>query len=186
MTDHHDFADHHFDDDHHDPLPSGEDEHVYQQPDEHAPAWDDDEGLPDLHHDGLPDLHHDMPDLFDMHAEEAATHIEDHVEVTVPEHDISEMSDEVAAADVFPPAVDVGDLPEPVDGFPWIDSGSLGLADIARELHDADAGTDPVQPHELAEYAATELPPGADPWAALADSEDPATSALARWWAPGN
>jgi hypothetical protein len=181
MTDHHDFADHHFDDDHHDPLPFGEDEHVYQQPDEHAPAWDDDEGLPDLHHDVMPDLSDTPGD------DAAAAHVElDHVEAVPPEHDISEMSDEAAAVDVFPPALDIGDLPEPVDGLPWIDSGSLGLADIAAALHDAQAGTDPVQPHELAEYAGTELPPGVDPWAALADSDDPATSALARWWTPGN
>jgi hypothetical protein len=32
-----------------------------------------------------------------------------------------------------------------------------------------------------AEYAATDLPPGVDPWAALADSDDPATSALAAY-----
>ena len=43
----------------------------------------------------------------------------------------------------------------------------------------AAAGPDPA---ELAEYAAEDLPPGADPWAALAGSEDPATSALARFW----
>ncbi|OJF15467.1 hypothetical protein [Couchioplanes caeruleus] len=77
----------------------------------------------------------------------------------------------------FPPVVDVGPLPEPVDGFPWIDTGSLGLVDAAA------AATEPVSPQELAAYAAEELPPGADPWAALAGSEDPATAALARWWA---
>jgi hypothetical protein len=75
--------------------------------------------------------------------------------------------------------VDVGPLPEPVDGFPWIDTGSLGLVDPAAP-HDAPPET--VDPHELAEYAGTDLPPGVDPWAALAESEDPATSALARWW----
>jgi hypothetical protein len=80
---------------------------------------------------------------------------------------------------VFPPAVDVGPLPEPVDGFPWIDTGSLGLVGAGP----VDAGAGPVDPRELAEYAAADLPPGVDPWAALADSDDPATSALARWWA---
>ena len=33
-----------------------------------------------------------------------------------------------------------------------------------------------------AAYAAEDLPPGVDPWEALAGSEDPATGALARWW----
>jgi hypothetical protein len=79
----------------------------------------------------------------------------------------------------FPPAIDVGPLPEPVDGFPWIDTGSLGVVDPAT-AHAAPA--EDVSPDELADYAGTELPPGVDPWAALADSEDPATSALARWW----
>jgi hypothetical protein len=83
------------------------------------------------------------------------------------------------AVGVFPPVVDVGPLPEPVDGFPWIDTGSLGLA-AAGPLP---VPAEPVDPQELAAYAAADLPPGVDPWAALADSDDPATSALARWWA---
>ena len=86
-------------------------------------------------------------------------------------------------AEAFPPMVDVGPLPEPVDGFPWIDTGSLGLVDAG--LVDADAGHTAPDPQELAAYAAEDLPPGQDPWAALADSDDPATSALARFYAPG-
>jgi len=82
---------------------------------------------------------------------------------------------------VFPPVVDVGPLPEPVDGFPWIDTGSLGLYHAGPV--DAVAA-EPVPAQDLADYAAAELPPGVDPWAALADSDDPATSALARWWQP--
>ncbi|GAB1640426.1 hypothetical protein [Krasilnikovia sp. MM14-A1259] len=81
-------------------------------------------------------------------------------------------------AGVFPPALDVGPLPEPVDGFPWIDTGSLGLVDPAAvhlPVEHPDAAG-------LAAYAGADLPPGADPWQALADSDDPATSALARWW----
>jgi hypothetical protein len=168
MTDHHDFDDdRHFDDD---PLP-------YEQPgmaepdplpayDDHLAPWDDDPDTPDLPEDP---------------AEPAVPET-----LAVPEPDpapadIADLAEE--PVDVFPAAVDVGALPEPVDGFPWIDSGSLGLADIAAALHEADT-TEPVQPPELAEYAAADLPPGVDPWAALADSDDPATSALARWWSP--
>ncbi|MEU7905494.1 hypothetical protein [Actinoplanes sp. NPDC049118] len=81
---------------------------------------------------------------------------------------------------VFPPIVDVGPLPEPVDGFPWIDTGSLGLYHSGP----VDAGA-AVPAEDLAAYAAEDLPPGADPWAALADSDDPATSTLAKWWSQG-
>jgi hypothetical protein len=80
---------------------------------------------------------------------------------------------------MFPPVVDVGPLPEPVDGFPWIDTGSLGL--YHSGLVDPAAAA-PVPAEDLAAYAAEDLPPGADPWAALADSDDPATSTLAKWW----
>jgi hypothetical protein len=37
---------------------------------------------------------------------------------------------------------------------------------------------------DLAAYAGEELAPGVDPWATLADSDDPATSTLAKWWHP--
>jgi hypothetical protein len=47
----------------------------------------------------------------------------------------------------------------------------------------AEAGT--PEASELAGYAGEVPPDGADPWAALAASDDPATSALARFWAPG-
>jgi hypothetical protein len=85
---------------------------------------------------------------------------------------------------VFPPVVDVGPLPEPVDGFPWIDTGSLGLYHAGLVEPVAEPVAEPVPAEDLAAYAAEELPPGVDPWAALADSDDPATSALARWWQP--
>ncbi len=84
----------------------------------------------------------------------------------------------------FPPAVDVGELPEPVDGFPWIDTGTLGVVAADTIAADADAGTYPaVHPGDLAAYAQEDLPPAVDPWAALAASDDPATSTLARFWA---
>ena len=76
----------------------------------------------------------------------------------------------------FPPPVDVGPLPEPMDGFPWIDASGLGDAGaVGPHL-------DPVDPHDLAAYAGVDLPPDGDPWAVLAASPDPATAALARWW----
>jgi hypothetical protein len=155
-------------------------------------GWDPD------HHDGDHHAGHQADDA--VFHDEPVHDYEPYDEYIVHHHDISDtplahddtvdvhesavvhdpLPDEVHEAhDDFPAAVDIGALPEPVDGFPWIDTGSLGVVDPASMPA---APVDPVDPHELAEYAGTQLPPGADPWATLADSEDPATAALARWW----
>lgn len=85
---------------------------------------------------------------------------------------------------VFPEMLDFGELPEPVDGFPWADPGQLGTADA--ELPDLAAHyTAAPEPAEVAEYAGGELPAAADAWSVLANFPDPATSSLARWWSPG-
>lgn len=69
--------------------------------------------------------------------------------------------------------------PEPVDGFPWTDPELLGRPEDVPP----GAGTRPAPPpDELAAYAAEGLPADGDPWSALAASEDPATSSLARFW----
>jgi hypothetical protein len=177
MSDHHDFADHHdlpFDEPAHDDLaheqPSHDDLSHYDL--SHYDLSHYNLGHDDLGHD---DLSHDDPSHDLGHDEPAADDAHD----PVPEPDLP--ADD--PADVFPPQLDVGDLPEPVDGFPWIDTGSLGTADPAA-LHDTalhDTG-EAVPAEDLAAYAGTELPPGADPWATLAASDDPATAALARWW----
>lgn len=83
----------------------------------------------------------------------------------------------------FPPVLDVGPLPEPVDGFPWIDTASLGAAGPVTA--DAAAGGAPTA-QELAAHAAVDLPPGVDPWTVLQASDDPATAALARFYQPGS
>jgi hypothetical protein len=174
MTDHHDFGvhddGHHYDDHHDEPLPFDEPGHVEPAGDEHY-GWDE-------HHDDP----HDEP-VADEHEATDVPGAEQHEPAMLDDpagtvHDTAPELTDDPAEPVFPPAVDVGPLPEPVDGFPWIDTGSLGVVDPAA-VHET---TDPVRPEELAEYAGTDLPPGVDPWAALADSDDPATSALARWW----
>ncbi len=178
MTEHH-WPDEHHDDgadlDHHDEV---------EQPDLDAGLPDDDHW--DTPDDPLPVEHHDVEVPYEHHVDEPVA--EDHPDVLV-DTDPHEMATVGADPDalpdtddpvgVFPPVVDVGPLPEPIDGHPWIDTGSLGLVDPATVHAAAAAAPDPG---ELAEYAAEDLPPGADPWAALADSEDPATSALARFW----
>jgi hypothetical protein len=160
--------------DHHDPADEyGYPEHVEDpvEPVEHVEdhaAFHLDE--PDAHPTYLDDDDHPAPEY-------------GHHEVTVDEpadtHSPVTTAPDVDPEPVFPPQVDIGDLPEPVDGHPWIDTGSLGVVDPADLPA---ATTEPVDPHDLAAYAETELPPGADPWATLAESEDPATATLARWW----
>jgi hypothetical protein len=128
----------------------------FDLPDDHAPIHEPlDHGAWDLPEvEDLPDL----PDLPDVPVEIAA----------------------VVDDSVFPPALDV-DLPEPVDGFPWIDTTTLGAADPTGFLPPVEN----VSAQELASYAGIEIPDGADPWTVLAASEDPATAALARWWTTG-
>jgi hypothetical protein len=174
MTEH-GWPDHHDD---HDPGAHDDPAYVddHHDADPAPPPADDDHDLWDLQHDHDHDAGKTDDDLHDLpyehHTEHTLTTDEPDAQHTAPADEITDT--------VFPPAVDVGPLPEPVDGFPWIDTGSLGIVDPAT-IHTATH--DPVDPHELAEYAGTELPPGVDPWAALADSDDPATSTLARWWA---
>ncbi|BBH69604.1 hypothetical protein ACTI_62890 [Actinoplanes sp. OR16] len=133
---------------------------------------------PDVDHLDVPDLdHHDLgPELHDdLQVEDHHPGFEDPEPLAAP--DVPELSETAGAEDLFPPALDLGELPEPVDGFPWIDTATLGAPDAAGFT----PPLDPVTPDELAAYAHTGQP--AD-WATLAESDDPATSALARWWTP--
>ncbi|GAA2557443.1 hypothetical protein GCM10010435_30290 [Winogradskya consettensis] len=192
MSDEHgwpDFADHHGDHiPHHEDLPDTSWEEA-----DHTPAWEDPaaghldhgdhfgaEDQLDDHHAVVEDVHqpaHDDAPADDLVEHHPIADITDgHVLGPIgadPDATAEHLDDPVTA---FPPLVDVGPLPEPVDGFPWIDTGSLGVVDPVT------TPVTPVTATELAAYAAEDLPPGADPWAALAGSEDPATSALARWW----
>lgn len=61
----------------------------------------------------------------------------------------------------FPPELDL-DVPEPVDGYPWVDMDALGSAE-AEPWVNAGSTVD------ASEYA-------------IADVDDPAASALARFW----
>ncbi len=137
-----------------------------------APA--DAPGFEDGFADGVPDLV----------GEAAAPHPGGLLDTWPVGADPDHVADEHGPVGLFPPALHVP-LPEPVDGFPWADPGLLGDAAIGAA---ADAAPDPAgwvaDPAGLAAYAGVDLPPDADPWAVLADSDDPATSALARWWAP--
>ncbi|MGK5681509.1 hypothetical protein [Actinoplanes sp. URMC 104] len=168
MSDHHhDFGDEHTPDD----LP------LYESP-EHADDYGtsayEDHHLDDadehdwLEQPGYAEDHHDPYTVDDTTPDDPHTPA-----VDAGDDDLTD-----GAPDVFPPSVDVGELPEPVDGWPWIDTGSLGVVP-AEALADT---PDPVRPEELAAYAGADLTDAQDPWAALAADEDPATSTLARWW----
>lgn len=102
-----------------------------------------------------------------------------------PDHDDLVDSDGWSS-DAFPPELDFADPPEPVDGLPWSDPAMLG--DINDGLIDTDQ-TEYVTPDvgDLLDYSGGEAPSnGGDVWAELLGSSDPATSGLARWWAPSH
>ena len=170
----HDWPDHHDDD--HQPFEADASEDP-GLPEPQDDAWH----IPD---DDLPD-HHE-PQIWEDHAHLPPAHEEFGPEAVEAHEVLEEPAAEDAAAEVFPPMLDVGALPEPVDGWPWIDTSSLGLSH-AGIVDQAMLDRLPAQdPQELAAYAAEELPPGADPWAALAASEDPATATLAEFYRPGD
>jgi hypothetical protein len=91
----------------------------------------------------------------------------------------------------FPPDLGITDPPEPVDGFPWSDPDTLGSEhpggdgtdDYSRVLDNVFDG-DGDHTAALAGYDHVDVPPGTDAWTTLLGSDDPATSALARWWQP--
>ncbi|WP_112133532.1 hypothetical protein [Glycomyces dulcitolivorans] len=66
--------------------------------------------------------------------------------------------DEADNPPTFPPELDL-DVPEPVDGYPWVDLDALGSAEAEPWVNTVDAS----------EYA-------------IADIDDPAAQALARFW----
>jgi hypothetical protein len=188
----------HIGDEHHDPHDADHLGGADLPPEVDTPAW-----APEQHWD--PVLH-DVPDPV---ADPVPAH-EPLVDHDLGEHEAAEYTDDAPGADpvgadgagygplgpvgadpdavgdlaadpVFPSELGV-DLPEPVDGFPWIDTGTLGMVAVDQSV--IDAGHVPVDSAELAAYAQTELPPAVDPWAELAGSDDPATSALATFWKP--
>ena len=82
----------------------------------------------------------------------------------------------------FPPPLDLPDRPEPVDGYPWSDPATLGDTGTGWPEPVDSPGSPPMD--DLLSYAGMDPPATGDGWAALVDSDDPAVSALARWWGP--
>jgi hypothetical protein len=122
----------------------------------------------------------DVPDHPGDHDQPA---LADHLVGTDP--DIDPHTDDAGWHDPeFPPQLDLDHVPPPVDGYPWSDPSVLGAGtvDDAAHLH---AGWHNPPADDLLDYAGIPAD-GPDPWQALLGSDDPATSALARWWAPGS
>lgn len=143
-------------------------------PDGHDPG---DQGVPDDH--GVPVDGHELG-VNDAHGDPTGDHL-----VGV-DPDVDHRADDPAWHESpFPPELHLETTPEPVDGFPWSDPATLGGHDDVDDYTHAVLDHGSAEPHELASYSGLDLPAGTDPWTALFSSEDPATSTLAHWWAPG-
>jgi hypothetical protein len=154
---------------------------------DHPDAVDPDHDAPDTGHPGASPDDHD-PGADDHAPDDHAP--DDHGEALVgTDPDLDHNADHADWHDdnPFPPGLDIH-APEPVDGFPWSDPAALGDGavpdDYAHLVNTGDEGG-PAHAADLAQYDGVEVPPGADAWTHLLGSEDPATSALARWWSPG-
>jgi hypothetical protein len=162
---------------------SGEADHgdVDAVPDEHGEA-----GTPGDDHGDQPDQG-DAGDQADQDAHEHASDDAADTDATQQEHfgaGLDSAGDHEGSwhDDEFPAQLDLH-APEPLDGYPWTDPGSLGALDDLADHGVADV-TQPADPQDLFDYAGLDPEPGSNPWEQLLASDDPATSALARWWGP--
>jgi hypothetical protein len=166
---------------------------------------------PDLLHDGDDNLALDPSHDDDLHpSDDAALHSSEsalsddgvHGHETLGE--AGHESDQPAFADPdapvdhdpgsydgdFPPPLDLGHAPpEPMDGYPWSDPATLGepsgVTDaVGSGVADQFGFAAAPHPDDLFAYAGLQPPGGGDVWSALLGADDPATSALARWWGP--
>jgi hypothetical protein len=148
-----------------------------------TPATGHPDGSPDEGHDPSHDPSHDP--YADGHGTEE--HSPEALVGTDPDLDHHADHADWHDDNPFPPGLDIH-APEPVDGFPWTDPSALGEGagpdDYSHLVNTGDEGG-PAHAADLAQYDGVEIPPGTDAWTHLLGSDDPATSALARWWSPG-
>jgi hypothetical protein len=154
-------------------------------------VYPDDDPFTAGHHDGTgPVVHDDVADV-------APDHDPDH-DNPDPVPDDHQLVDHLVGADpdldpradwpdpAFPPPLDLHGSPEPIDGYPWSDPQVLGSGRTDTGIDGYhEAGWQHPSIGDLYDYAGEEPAPGTDGWQGLLGSDDPATSALARWWAPG-
>jgi hypothetical protein len=161
---------------HHEADPADEQPHD-EQPHEEAFAAHDQAGDP---------ADHDAGDHVDDPADHDADHDAGDHHVVGADPDVDATADDPGWHDPsFPPPLDWDHVPEPVDGFPWSDPDVLGHEPV-QPAGQLDAGYGPPPAGDLFEYAGMDAPTDGDAWSHLLGSDDPATGALARWWAPGS
>ncbi|GLZ79189.1 hypothetical protein Afil01_39960 [Actinorhabdospora filicis] len=142
----------------------------------------DDLGVDGLDDDPLADPGRDVGEPVDETPWFAPDLAEEPVLGADPDHD-DLVDAEDWSQDAFPPELDFEDPPEPVDGLPWSDPSLLGgLDDDTPDDGEPEYAAPDVA--DLLDYSGAEAPAGGDVWAELLGSTDPATSGLARWWAP--
>jgi hypothetical protein len=173
-------------------------------PDDHGalggdlPSHDDLPGHEDLH-DELPGYEHDggfdtgdpfAPDALVSEHHDWSAGLDDGTDddgfagvhdggLFAVDPDVAAYTDGVWPTPEFPAALDLGHI-SPIDGPPWTDASTLGIG-----LPDADPlPTDVPDVSELAAYAGLDPTSASAGWDALLGSDDPATSALARFWGP--
>ncbi|HEX2419272.1 MAG TPA: hypothetical protein VHJ83_14320 [Micromonosporaceae bacterium] len=161
-------------------LPSDD---IDPEPDGLAAAEDDDHPPGDAYSD---DLDGDPESVDDTAGGLSALNPDSQDPAQGTDPDLNPFADhESWAVDPFPSALNFDEPPEPVDGMPWADPDLLG-GDLSGPLPDLAAGYEDAPP--VADLYAYDLetPPhqDGDPWTSLTASEDPATSALARFWQP--
>jgi hypothetical protein len=135
--------------------------------------------------------HDDPTDVSDVvHHDDGAPF--DHTDPPVgADPDVDPRADDDWHDPTFPPTLDLAEAPEPVDGYPWSDADLLGHGFDGDPGGPYEAGHYEAAWHQpeigdLYAYAGEEQASGVDGWQALLGSDDPATSSLARWWAPGS
>ncbi|MGI5182882.1 hypothetical protein ACQEVZ_42160 [Dactylosporangium sp. CA-152071] len=134
--------------------------------------------------DGDPNQHAGFEPLADQHTEHAVdTDVDGGAEPFGSDPDLHGDTDGWPGH-TFPEELHLDSPPEPVDGFPWTDADVLGGPDHTAAAFDPAVTADPASPADLAAYDGADVPAGADPWAPLLASDDPATSSLAGFWAP--
>src|SRR6266536_1825355 len=86
--------------------------------------------------------------------------------------------------DLGPAYLDTADLDTAGLDTTHVDTADLGAGDAA-EPPPVETSWPTPPAADLLDYAADTPPAGTDAWQALLDNDEPATSNLARWWAPG-
>lgn len=161
----------------------GHDEPALGQHDELGLEYTDLSGEQPYDDTGHDDSHDDVSHQADGAHDEPDTDVSYAEPVDGSHPDLDTVGDHPSwSDDPFPPQLDAVEPPEPVDGFPWSDAAVLGDEHDTSTAAGYQPSFDQPPAGDLAAYDGQEVPAGQDPWHAMAGSDDPATSSLARFW----